>query len=411
MPNAQKKIFVHDCDNTRSEWTHTGEIRLPSDAFGHIIGQDHVVEAVRLAARQRRFLMLIGEPGTGKSLIAKAMGEYVAVTHQQEVLAVANPQAAFNPRIRVLPAGEGKREIDRARLQQSQKKRTLNFLWWMVLTSVGIVGFVLSSLHYWNYFFLTVIAAGLLLVFRKNFLGFPWEDSPVILVRRDGRDRVCFVDATGFSTGALLGDVRHDPFQSGGRETPPHMLLVPGAIHLAHGGILFIDEMGTLSRETQQQLLTAIQEKQFPIMGRLAGSSGSMVRSDPVPCDFLLCLAGNQEDMRRLHPALRSRMEGFGYVKMTRSTMPDTKDNREKLAQFVAQEVVKDGKIAHFSRAAVEAVIDKARSMAGHQGQLSLRLRELSGLIRVAGDVAHVEGAVYVEPRHVQKALEIREGI
>ena len=30
------------------------------------------------------------------------------------------------------------------------------------------------------------------------------------------------MDATGTHAGALLGDVRHDPFQSGGLETPAH---------------------------------------------------------------------------------------------------------------------------------------------------------------------------------------------
>lgn len=119
-----------------------------------------------------------------------------------------------------------------------------------------------------------------------------------------------FIDATGFHAGALLGDVRHDPFQSGGREAPPHQLVEPGAIHLAHGGVLFIDEVSTLSLESQQQLLTAIQEKQLLITGRSPGSSGSMVRTAPVPCDFVLVLAANMEDVQKMHPALRSRIRG-----------------------------------------------------------------------------------------------------
>ena len=42
-----------------------------------------------------------------------------------------------------------------------------------------------------------------------------------------------FVDATATLSGALLGDVRHDPFQSGGMETPAHDRVEPGAIHRA----------------------------------------------------------------------------------------------------------------------------------------------------------------------------------
>ena len=71
-------------------------------------------------------------------------------------------------------------------------------------------------------------------------------------------DRAPFVDATGFHAGALLGDVRHDPFQSRGYETPPHELVEPGAIHLAHRGVLFIDEVSTRSVESQLSLPTAV---------------------------------------------------------------------------------------------------------------------------------------------------------
>ena len=60
-------------------------------------------------------------------------------------------------------------------------------------------------------------------------------------------------------SGALLGDVRHDPFQSGGMETPAYDR-VERAIHRAHGGVLFIDEINLLRLEEQQALLTAMQE-------------------------------------------------------------------------------------------------------------------------------------------------------
>ena len=140
--------------------------------------------------------------------------------------------------------------------------------------------------------------------------------------------------------------------------------------------------------ESQQSLLTAIQERRFSVSGRSLGSSGAMVRSDAVPCDFIVVLAGNMQDVKKMHPALRSRVRGYGYEIYMKEMMPDTADNRDKLAQFVAQEVRKDGKIPHFSPEAVDTIIAEAQGRAGTPGQLTSRLRELGGLVRAAGDLA-----------------------
>ena len=56
-----------------------------------------------------------------------------------------------------------------------------------------------------------------------------------------------------------------------------------GAIHKAHGGVLFIDEINLLRLQEQQALLTAMQEKAFPISGRSERSSGALTKSEAVP--------------------------------------------------------------------------------------------------------------------------------
>ena len=73
---------------------------------------------------------------------------------------------------------------------------------------------------------------------------------PKLLVMTDGEDTAPYIDGTGAHAGALLGDVRHDPFQSGGLETPSHDRVEAGAIHKANKGVLFIDEINTLNRIT-----------------------------------------------------------------------------------------------------------------------------------------------------------------
>ena len=68
--------------------------------------------------------------------------------------------------------------------------------------------------------------------------------------------------------------------------------------------------------------------------------------------------------------------------------MDDTDENRKHVIRFIAQEVRKDGKIPPFDRYASAEIIREAQRRAGRKGKLTLRFRELGGLVRVAGDMA-----------------------
>jgi len=196
---------------------------------------------------------------------------------------------------------------------------------------------------------------------------------------------------------------------SGGLGTPPHLRVEAGLVHKAHRGVLFIDEISSLSEKSQQELLTAMQEKKYAITGQSEMSSGALVRTEAVPCDFVLVAAGNYEDIQKMHPALRSRIRGYGYEVYMEETMADTPANREKIVQFIAQEVVKDGKIPHFDPAAVEEIIQEARKRAGRKNRLSLKLRELGGLVRAAGDLAVEQKTKHVTAEQVMKAKKIAQ--
>lgn len=194
---------------------------------------------------------------------------------------------------------------------------------------------------------------------------------------------------------------------SGGLGTPAHERVVAGMIHKANMGVLFIDEIATLKPSTQQELLTALQEGKFAITGQSERSAGAMVRTEPVPCNFIMIAAGNLETLKYMHPALRSRIRGYGYEVYMKETMLDNAENRLKIARFIAQEVVRDGKIPHFSKDAVLVIIEEARKRANRKGHLTLRLRELGGIIRAAGDIAIEQGAELVQPNHVQEAKKV----
>jgi len=110
-----------------------------------------------------------------------------------------------------------------------------------------------------------------------------------------------------------------------------------------------------------------------------------MVKTENVPCDFILVCAGNLDAVEGMHPALRSRIRGYGYEIYMNNNMDDSDENRKKLIRFVAQEVSKDKKIPHFDKGAITEIVREAQRRAGQKGKLSLRLRELGGLVRVAG--------------------------
>lgn len=383
----------------------SSDIEVPESLIDQVIGQEHAVEVVRKAATQRRHVMMIGSPGTGKSMLAKAMAELLPKEEMQDILVYPNSEDQNTPVIRTVKAGRGKEIVTAHRAEVRKKLQMRNTL--IMLLIVGIVGYALIA----GQWLMGIIAAAF--VFMALRYSTPREETmiPKLLVSHAGEETAPFIDGTGSHAGALLGDVRHDPFQSGGLETPAHDRVEAGAIHRAHKGVLFIDEINTLTPQSQQNLLTALQEGEFPITGQSERSSGAMVRTEPVPCRFVMIAAGNVDAMEGMHPALRSRIRGYGYEVYMRETMEDTPENRRKFIRFVAQEVEKDGKIPHFDRSAIREIIREARRRSNRKGHLTLKLRDMGGLIRVAGDLARQEGAETTTADHVLAAKETARSI
>src|SRR5271170_683469 len=388
-------------------YASTAQVEVPPRLLDQVIGQDEAVEVARKAATQKRHMILIGEPGTGKSMLARAMVDFLPKEPLQDILAYPNNEDANEPKIRIVPAGKGKEIVAAQKLEAAQKKETRTILFIVIALAVmALTLYIVFTTGSLTDLLLGLFIVVILYVFVRLSGGRTDSGGNVakLLVTHTQDDKPPFIDATGAHAGALLGDVKHDPFQSGGLETPPHERVEVGAIHKANGGVLFVDEINLLKIESQHSLLTALQERRFPIVGQSERSAGAMVKTEPVPADFVMVAAGNIDSVQAMHPALRSRIRGYGYELYVKTTMPDNPENRLKIVRFIAQEVVKDKKIPHFDRDAIIEVIREAQRRSGRSGQLTLRLRELGGLVRVAGDIALSEGLTMVHPAQVVKA-------
>jgi len=389
--------------------TTTKDVKVPPILFDQVIGQESAGDVVKKAALQKRHVLLIGDPGTGKSMLAQSMVDFLPKEDLEDILVFPNPEDSNRPKIKTLPAGKGKEVVKQYQIKAERVKRDRARTVMLIIFSIIFIGIIFAFLYGVIILFYAIIAAAILYVALAMNPSFRQEKAmiPKLLVTHTPNEKPPFIDSTGAHSGALLGDVRHDPFQSGGLETPSHDRVEAGNIHKAHKGVLFIDEMNLLRPESQQALLTAMQEKKFSISGQSERSAGAMVQTEPVPCDFVLVAAGNLDAVQGIHPALRSRIRGYGYEVYVNNTFDDNDGNREKIVQFIAQEVQKDKKIPHLDKGAVVEIIKEAQKRSGRKGKLTLRLRELGGLIRVAGDIAISEKADLVTSKHVMAAKNL----
>ena len=410
------------CDIPVEEWvldlkvSSTEEVPIPENLVDQVIGQEAASIVVRKAAEQRRHMIMVGEPGTGKSMLARSMTEFLPKDSMEDVLVYRNTEDENEPRVRTVPAGRGSAIISerkaQIRIQRERTNRTLLFV--VMVIGAALLLSVLPTGH-----IMPLIFGVFLLLFGFFFLSIRLtagdeSNIPKLLIKRGRNDDPPFIDATGTLAGALLGDVRHDPFQSGADlATPAHERVEPGAVHRANKGVLYIDEIRMLRMEEQQALLVAMQEGELSISGRSERSSGALTKSEPVPTNFILVAAGNLDSIQQMHPALRSRIRGYGYEVYVNTDMRDTERNRRRLVRFIAQEVKNEkGKesgraIPHFNRESIGLILKEAQRRSGRRGRLSLRLRELGGLVRIAGDLASEEGAELVRAEHISRARAI----
>ena len=119
-------------------------------------------------------MIMVGEPGTGKSMLARSMTEFLPKDSLEDVLVYRNVEDENEPRVRTVPAGRGSAIISerkaQIRIQRERTNRTLLFVVMVIgaAPSTGSIAdwryndayFWLISTDFWIFFLRTRLTAG-----------------------------------------------------------------------------------------------------------------------------------------------------------------------------------------------------------------------------------------------------------
>lgn len=210
------------------KYNTTADIKISKRIVDQIIGQEEAINLVKKASKQRRNLLLIGEPGTGKSMIGQAMAELLPNEKLVDVLSFPNPADDNVPLVRTMPKGQGRDFVTKAKIQSMGSLKNQNIILFVFILIASFLPYYFYSrkifpfdnpiIYAASMITSIVVIIGFMLFLNLNKRmgpqGNPQIAVPKMIIDNADTKKSPFIDATGAHAGALLGDVLHDPLQS-----------------------------------------------------------------------------------------------------------------------------------------------------------------------------------------------------
>jgi len=358
--------------------TDTSQISVPEDPVEKVVFQDKAKKAIRKIAQNKGHILMVGKPGTGKSMLAnmfndvldKSLGDYL----RPKQAIVAYPGKAKN---HVSIAYEDSEKINEliSRLdteidtaensavefslsdQIKSAKRVKKLLLWAA--GIGAVAgiffaplFIAASLAGLGsiLMYMNETSHGAQEKIQRENSGNRWNSFkqlydmiPEILhdPRKDTRlmERVSEPNVRN-----MKGGFRHDPYQSGNLHTPTHKRAYLGA-H-AKAPIIYIDELKTLiNGGYMSDLLEIMQNKEYILEGgRDTGSGASEKSENSLKAENIIIACCNHDTVAHLQAegdgSFLSRIEDKGEIIQMESAVPENEQTIKQVAQYIKQEIL-----------------------------------------------------------------------
>jgi ATP-dependent Lon protease len=355
----------------------TAEIKVPEDPIERVVLQDRAKSAIRKIVQNRGHILMVGRPGTGKSMLAamfeqvldRSMGEYLRPRH-----AIVAYPGRDNHRIRI------------AYESPTLVKQTISHLTQKIIAASETMGeFSLSEpigavrtvRHWFTAIAGTTALAGLLFPPAFIVTGLTGIGAIFMFIQENQyKSQEKIQNASG---NAVSGDVkqladmlpeilydplketalmvrvaepdarnmkggfRHDPYQSGRLGTPAHKRAFLGAHAMAP--VIYVDELKTMIKAGyMSQLLEIMQSKSYMLEGGRHSGSGAADRSeDAIRAENIIIACCNHDTLNYIKQegdgAFLSRIEDKGAVIEMQSAVDQNADTIGQVAQYVKQEV------------------------------------------------------------------------